>query len=196
MDAITNYPDHYTRYRAYNGWVSQPVFSAESATEPVTLAEAKVHMIISHTDDDTYITALIKQCRSAIERYTGVGLISRTVTAYLNNGKGNIELPYGPVTTFTSMGQKNGDAIVSDNYKIYGTPWTYIESPAQDYIKVVYIAGYTNATIPDDLKLALLCEIAYRYRFRGTEKREQKSMVLCDESIGFAINHKRGSWLV
>lgn len=39
------------------------------ATEPVTLTEAKAHLLVDHTNDDAYITALISVARDAAEKY-------------------------------------------------------------------------------------------------------------------------------
>lgn len=39
------------------------------ATEPVTLADAKAHLLVDHTDDDAYITGLISVARDMAEKY-------------------------------------------------------------------------------------------------------------------------------
>jgi len=44
------------------------------ATEPVTLTEAKSHLRVIGTTDDTFITALISSARDFAEHYTGRAL--------------------------------------------------------------------------------------------------------------------------
>ncbi len=54
------------------------------SSEPITLAEAKEHLKVENTADDTLITSLIKACREEAEEYTGLILISQVWTLYLN----------------------------------------------------------------------------------------------------------------
>ena len=55
------------------------------ATEPVSLAEAKAHLRVTHNDDDAYITTLIKTARQGIEAQTGLGLISQGWSVFLDD---------------------------------------------------------------------------------------------------------------
>jgi hypothetical protein len=48
------------------------------AEEPVTLAEAKLHLRVDLTEDDTLITNLIKAARLKLEDYAGIKFISQT----------------------------------------------------------------------------------------------------------------------
>lgn len=168
---------------AYNAVIDVSV--VESGTEPVTLTEAKAHLHITYADEDTYITSLIKRCRQAISKYTGLSLIDTTVTAILNNGSGGIELPYGPVKTFTSM--VDSEDVVIDSYKLRGLDFKYLESPVNDYVKVVYTTGYT--TFPEDLKHAILNEIAFRFENRIV------SEALSETTKKIAFPYKRRTWL-
>lgn len=54
------------------------------ATEPITLAEAKAHLKVENSADDSLIESLIKACREESEEYTGLIFISQTWTLYLN----------------------------------------------------------------------------------------------------------------
>jgi uncharacterized phiE125 gp8 family phage protein len=50
----------------------------EPAVEPMTPAEAKTHLRVDFTDDDTYITALIIAARMITEKRTNRALITQT----------------------------------------------------------------------------------------------------------------------
>lgn len=56
-----------------------------AVTEPVTLSQAKAHLRIDSTDDDTYVTTLISVARSACENYLGYMLgYNSAVSFYLD----------------------------------------------------------------------------------------------------------------
>lgn len=145
---------------SYNA-VLGAVFSDESDTEPVTLQEAKDWCRIDLTDDDTLITRLISGARKMCETYVNLSFITRTVTATIHNGLGNFTLPYGPVvgdiTSFT-----DADASVMADYNL--------RTPYGNDIVVVYDAGYEDGELPEDLRTALLCQIAWMYQNRGDTK--------------------------
>lgn len=179
-------------------------FSAESATEPVSLTEAKQHLNMvfdtagsyEFNDDDTYLTDTIKQARVMTENYTGRSLIERTVTAILRNDCGDIELPYGPVGTVSAIVDADDEAIT--DYKVQGLEFKWLQSPLSCYAKLTYTAGYTAATIPVDLKRAILEQIAFRYQNRGDQQQEfaNADITLCKSAMEIAAPYKRTGFLV
>jgi len=149
---------------AFNA-VLEVYFSAESGTEPVTLDEAKGWLKISDdiTDDDDLLTELITVARQMCEKYSCISFIERTVKATLNNSLGSISLPYGPVGTISSYKDYNDTTVTSTAVK--GSEFKILYEPCIDYIEVTYLAGY--ATLPYNLKRAVLCQVAYLYENRG-----------------------------
>lgn len=189
MNYRTNEDRRYAEpYRLTYNSVLGVSFSDEVGDEPVSLDEVKDWIIQTSDDTDQFLIALIKMCRSAMERYTGLGLISRKVTAILNNGRGNIELPYGPLTTFTSLTEKEGEVVAAENYHLYGGSFRVLEDPTSEYITAVYTAGYTPVTIPADLKMDLLRMVAFMFSHRGDDPTKVAAM--------YGATHRRLTWLL
>lgn len=150
---------------AYNA-VLDVSFSGEGTTEPVILQEAKDWCKIDDVDDDdTLIEELITSARILCEEYSGISFINRTVTASLNNSLGGIELPYGPVKTFTSIVDSESNSL---EYTLRNEKFKQLIDPAKSFVKVVYTAGYK--ILPKNLKTAILNQIAWMYDNRGDVK--------------------------
>ena len=136
-------------------------------TEPVTLAEAKLHCRVSTSVDDNQISLMIKQAREAIEVGTGLSLIPKTAVVWFTNFNGSFNLPYGPVNSFTSLIDENGDTIVAADYTLVGGKFPMLTRPLWKNLKATYVVGY--ATIPNDLKIAILDQVSYDYENRGLD---------------------------
>jgi len=104
-------------------------------TEPLTLALAKAHLKVEHSEDDTMITAMIIEARSWCEQYTRRALIEQTVTVNLDvwpiastfNPQTAITLPLGKamsVTTFTHVDSDGAtQALSGPSDSPVGTDW-------------------------------------------------------------------------
>jgi len=140
----------------------------DTGSEPCTLAEAKewCKIELNITEENTLITELIKTARLQCEGYTNVSFVEKTVIAILNNSLGSIELPYGPVKTFTSLINEDGKTLtVTTEYVLQGELFKTIKTPCDSYLKATYVAGYT--TLPTNFKTAVLQQVAYLYENRG-----------------------------
>jgi uncharacterized phiE125 gp8 family phage protein len=69
---------------------------ARGTSEPVTLAEAKLHLRVDLSDDDALITAMISAAREMVERYTSRTLIYTAYRLTMDNWPYDIELPRSP----------------------------------------------------------------------------------------------------
>lgn len=58
--------------------------TSSPSIEPVTLAEAKAHLRITHSTDDALVTDIIKTARMACESFTGRAFITRNISLYLD----------------------------------------------------------------------------------------------------------------
>lgn len=152
--------------------------------EPVTLAEAKKHLIVTFDDDDQYITDLISQARQSIESYIHCSIVRKFATVIIraenrirlmfssseNREPAEVELPYGPVVgtpDVTDMSLASGDIHISGAgaWEFEGLGFKKIRVYPGQYM-ITYETGYQNS-LPRDLKRAILEEIAFRYENRG-----------------------------
>jgi hypothetical protein len=176
------------RSQPTNG-VLDHTFSGTEA-ELITLTEVKTHLFETSTDNDTELTALLTQCRKAIESFTSLTLCSgRTLTVLLKNENGNIEIPYGPHGVITSIHDIEGTEIVAADYTVRGLAFKWVEAPCSSYLKIVIAVGYT--VIPAELKLAILNEIAYRFAHKGDEN---LGVQICEASRSLAEPFRRYAW--
>ena len=71
--------------------------------EPVTLAEAKLHLKVENTADDDLITSLIKTARQWCEGYQNRSYITRTITLKTDKFPKVFRLPRPQLLTVTSI---------------------------------------------------------------------------------------------
>jgi len=166
------------------------------ATEPITLTEVKRHLNMvfdtdgsyEFNDDDTKLTELITEVRQALEKYTGLSFGEKTLQVVISNERGQrFELPYGPVTSVTTVVDKDGEDI--GDPVIRGLDFKWIET-CSSYMVVTYEAGYS--TLPADLKRAMKEEIAFRYKNQGDHGDEIHSA----SARNLAAKHRRVGWLL
>jgi uncharacterized phiE125 gp8 family phage protein len=141
------------------------------ATEPVSLAEAKLFLRVDNTDEDTLITELITVARRAAEEYIGKSLITQSwKIAYDEYVDECVNLPHGPVQSITSVKRFDRDdtetTIASSVYYLTAKKNMLIFDTAQlgHRIEIIYQAGYSNASdVPEPIKQGILSHIAGMY---------------------------------
>jgi uncharacterized phiE125 gp8 family phage protein len=187
----------------YNDIIEVQV-TAGPETEPLTLDEVKRHLNLlfdtagsyDFDDDDTYLNALIGECRQAMEEILGIGLALKSYRAILRNECGGIEIPYGPISTIGDIKDIDGTLLVNgETYQLRGLEFKWIESPVSCYVDIQYSAGYSTVNIPKGLKRALLEEIAFRYNNRGdqTNKFAGENVGLSQGAMELASRYSRRS---
>jgi uncharacterized phiE125 gp8 family phage protein len=178
---------------------------ASMSDEPVTLEEVKRHLNLQFDtsgsyqfdDDDTKLEDVIKQSRELLEQYTGVSMAVKTYRAVLRNECGGQSIPFGPVTSVTTVVDVDGNTLVANQgYKLTGSLYEF-QWPLSCYIDVTYVAGYTPATIPGGLKRALLEQIAWNYVNAGDQQQQfaNGSIAICESAIAKAAPYSRRSWV-
>lgn len=159
------------------------------ATEPITLADAKLHLRVDLSTDDDLITALIKAAREQCEHETGRALAPQTLRLSLDKFPDDgIELPMPPVTSVTSIEYVdtagNPQTLSGSDYYLddeqepswivpaYGLDWPGTNDEANAVV-VTYVAGYTDC--PELLRAWMLLRIGDLYRSR--ESASDKPMI-------------------
>jgi len=173
-------------------------------TEPVSLAEAKKHLLVDFTDDDTYITSLIQQSRNAIENYCHISITPKQVTltrsqkidqypaapygvskwdlsfyGYITPGNW-WQLPHGPVTAVLSVTNVTDSGqitmgVLNTNYFLRGTQFKEIKTNGFcETLIVVYSTGWVNGQGAFYCPYDLKRAILEEIAFRYTNRGDQR----------------------
>lgn len=137
--------------------------------EPITLAEAKLHLRETQTAQDDLITALIKAVRGYAENYTRRAIMTQTLELRMSSfghPKHVIQLPRPPLQYVESVKyvDANGwvQTVSADTYQysntstpgelapVYGAWWPTTELGAEvlDAVRIRYVAGYAEVGSP------------------------------------------------
>lgn len=141
------------------------------ATEPLTIAEAKLYLRLDGSSEDTLITQFIRAARQAAERYTRRSLISQSwMLAFDDYAPSRITLPRGPVQSITSVkitSRIGVQTTISNNtyYLNAGKEQLVFDvTPLGHMIEIIYVTGFgTSADVPDGIKQGMLAHIADMY---------------------------------
>ena len=158
------------------------------AVEPVTVAEAKAHLRVDISDDDTYIGTLITAAREWCEQYLDRTLVNTQWVMRFDSFPYEIELPRPPIassgtTTAVSLTYTLGDdstaTLSTTTYRVdrNSTPGVVRQLRAgswpgnlDDYnaVSVTWWAGYGSAgsSVPATIRHAILLLVGHWYESR------------------------------
>ena len=171
------------------------------ATEPVSLADAKVHIrtVTGDTSEDAaIITPLIVAAREYCENFTRRAFAPQTIKAYPDGWEDNIKLPMPPLVSVTSIKYYDEDAteytLSTDDYQVdtIGGTVQILTQPDEvlrklNPIVIEYSAGYTS--LPKTMRQAMLLFIADKYQNRGDEPSEKAA-----EAIKHLLYQHKAGW--
>jgi uncharacterized phiE125 gp8 family phage protein len=153
------------------------------AIEPVTTAEAKAHLRVDISDDDTYIDTLIVAAREWAEGYTNRAFITQTWRASFPTFCNPIELRRPPLLSITGITYVDTagatQTLATTVYSVdtdsapglvtlgYDQVWPSIQG-GHNGVKVTYTAGYgaTAASVPAKFKHAIKILVSHWYEIR------------------------------
>lgn len=170
------------------------ILTTPPSTEPVTLAETKTHLRVTHADDDAFISTLIKTARQQLEARTGLGFITQAWSLFLDDWPetGEIRLPIGPLIDVSDI-KVWSDADVASTID----PAHYYEDKAAgrialrgsrswvkpgriaNGIEVLLSVGFgAAANVPEPLKQAILQLVAHWFATRGDEAAQGEPLTI------------------
>lgn len=151
---------------------------------PVSLATAKQHLRVEHSEDDALITSMIRAAARSAEQQLNRVLMSQTWQLLIDAfPAAEIRLERPRVQAITSIVYVNtAGADVTLNPSLYtldadllpgwvlpalGTTWPATREQA-NAVRVTFVSGYGNdaASVPDDVSAWLLLQVGALYRNR------------------------------
>lgn len=154
------------------------VVTTDAQTEQLTLAEAKTHLRVIDTDDDTYITSLITTARKVAENHTGQHYGEQSIKMTFTKEdeiESILELAH-PFTEMTSLKYTlDGTDTAITDYSVRDDYLILAEVPTFDTLEVVFKAG---KDAPTSVKQGMLLIIGHYYENREatTEIRDHANL--------------------
>ena len=150
----------------------QVKINSTTGSEIVTSADLKLFAKIDTTADDAIIARQITQARIWCENYISRDIVSKNRTYYIPETNGLFDLPFGPVSSITSV--KSNDVDVE--YSVLGLDNESIELDGgpSEKIKVVYVTSGLNDSL---LVSAIMQLVSTYYDNRADFSSDQKSNV-------------------
>jgi uncharacterized phiE125 gp8 family phage protein len=149
------------------------VFTAP-ASEPITLAEAKMQCRVDQDDEDELLVMLISATREHAETMLHRHIITQTLDAYFDEFPSEFKLPpLQSVTSITYVDTAGAtQTLAADQYLVdavsqpariaqaYGVTWPATRTQ-NNAVKVRFVAGYgLPAAVPQCIKSWMLVRIA------------------------------------
>jgi uncharacterized phiE125 gp8 family phage protein len=156
------------------------------STTPITLAEAKAHLRVDHTDEDTLIQTLLDAAVSHFDGYTGIlgrCMISQVWELYYDAfPSGDMQVPLGNIISIDTVEYVDPATEIyttwaDTNYEVdeksvegwivpIDTWPTAMETT--NAVRVTFTAGFGSAaaSVPAAIRAALLLMIGHLYKNR------------------------------
>ncbi len=163
-----------------------PILTTPPSVEPISLAEAKAHLRVTHADDDIYINTLITAARSTVEQFCGLALLQQSWSVFHDAWPelGVFSLPLAPVLAITDLliyGEDDVAAVLDPAHYVLDSasrPCRLVLRQGRNFptlgrrvngIEIKLNAGFgaTADSVPAPIKQALLIIVADWYASRG-----------------------------
>lgn len=172
------------------------------ASEPVTLQEAKDHLRVTGTDEDTLISGLISAARVKVEEECGYAIVTQTLSAWWDKWPvdNTLCLPIYPAFAVSDVRYTDEDGatqtLIASSYTtdlVGMTPRIVLNPDADvpevgDYpnaVEVRYVAGKDPADVDEATKIGIKLWLTMLY-----ERRED--MKINDNTPGI----RSGAWIL
>ena len=156
------------------------------AVEPISTADAKSHLRVDISDDDTYIDTLVAVARRTAERISRHALITQTWDLLLDAFPAGdvLEIPLPPLQSVTYVQYTDDDGNTStfaaSSYQVdaegtpgrialdFGETWPADMLQTVAGVRVRFVAGFGDAAsdVPEDIIHAMKLMIGHWYENR------------------------------
>lgn len=158
--------------------------SSQPAVEPISLSEAKDHLRIDGTDEDTYLATVITAARKYCEQYCNRVFITQTWLQYPTDFSDGMKLSVNPVQSVSSITYYDVDGTsqtlnssqyqvdlkdtVCRIYEAVGVDFPDVQDEKINPITITYVCGYGNAAtdVPMDIRHAIKLMISHLFENR------------------------------
>lgn len=139
-------------------------------TEPITLTQAKAHLRVDFSDEDTLISVYIAAARDYAEAFLGDALVAKQIK-YTVNASDEIILPYAPIDAIASVTQ-DGDAITDYTFDEDGEITKGDLFPATGKVIFTYTTKVVQPLLAS-IRSAMLVHISLLYENRNREQNNE-----------------------
>ena len=145
------------------------------SVEPLDLADAKLHLRVDGTDEDSLIEGLIAAARLSVEANLGLALINQTWKwSPENTGKtgdgSHCKIPLGPVSAIVSVSVAGQTLPPSEYSFVPGlrASVTFNSALQNSEIHIIFVAGFgmSASDVPRDLRHAVAMLVAHWFENR------------------------------
>jgi uncharacterized phiE125 gp8 family phage protein len=163
----------------------------------VTLAQAKANSKIEYNDEDAILQLYVDAIEDEIENITGITVVERNIEISIPSFPKKLILPVAPVTAVVDVKyfdteNEEAQTLAAAKYQLIGTSldrqkvlFNDSDLPTLNEDKALPVtitvkAGYTNDTMPEDIKRAALLMF-------GTAENYREDMPLKPHRSAYAI---------
>lgn len=188
-------------------------YTITKATEPtqkaLDLQFVKDYLRVDNNDEDVLINSLITAAKNKIEHMTGRVLISTTFDIWFPCFYDVMVLPKNPITaisyvkyydaanTLQTLSSSYYDYNLDDSFPEIKAAYNYTYPNTYDRAKAVnvrFVAGWTQATIPEDLRIAMLLIVGHYFENRQNVVVGRQVNELPQAAESLANSYKIYSW--
>lgn len=163
-----------------------PVLITAPAVVLVSASEAKAHLRVDHSEEDSLITSIVSAVTAHLDGWTGVlgrALVTQTWRQDYEAFEDRLRLPLWPVASVTSVTYRDDEGadqtVSASNYTLLrddlgayveikpGLSWPEVGDHLAP-VSVTYVAGQAAADVPAAIKHAAYLMIGDLYRNRET----------------------------
>jgi uncharacterized phiE125 gp8 family phage protein len=163
-----------------------PVLVTAPTDTPISLDEAKLHLRVTNTSEDTFIEGCIDAAVSHLDGWSGIlgrALFTQTWRQDFGCFSDKLRLPLTPVASITHVKYYDGDnalqTLSSSVYQLFNDalgPYVGL-APDQDWVTtydrpeavaVTFVCGSDATAVPASIRAALLLMVGDLYAHRET----------------------------